>query len=56
MRDGLDLVREAVQGGCRSPIIFLTAQDCRQTDMDAMAAGAVDYLVKDEVGVSQLER
>ncbi len=56
MRDRLDPVREAIQGGCRSPIIFLTAQDCRQTDMDAMAAGAVDYLVKDEVGVSQLER
>ena len=55
-RDGLDLVREAVKAGCRSPIIFLTAQDCRQTDMDAMAAGAVDYLVKDGVGASLLER
>ena len=55
-RDGLDLVREAVQGGCRPPIIFLTAQDCRQTDMEAMSAGAVDYLVKDEIGASLLER
>lgn len=55
-RDGLDLVRAAVQAGCRSPIIFLTAQDCRQTDMNAMAAGAVDYLVKDGVGASLLER
>ncbi len=55
-RDGLDLVRAAVKAGCRSPIIFLTADNSRQTDLDAMAAGAVDYLVKDGIGASLLER
>lgn len=56
LRDGLDLVREAVRRGCKAPIILLTGQNCRQTDLDAMAAGAVDFLVKGEITPSLLER
>lgn len=55
-RDGLELVRQALLRGCRSPIILLTGQECRQTDLDALAVGAVDYLVKGEFTASQLER
>ncbi len=55
-RNGLDLVREAVRQGCKAPIILLTGQDSRKTDIDAMAAGAVDYLVKGTITASQLER
>lgn len=55
-RDGLELVRQALLRGCRAPIILLTGQECRQTDLDALAAGAVDYLVKGEITASQLER
>ena len=55
-RDGLDLVREAVRRGCRAPVILLTGQDCLQTDLEAMDAGAVDFLVKGEISAAKLER
>lgn len=53
---GLDLIREATAAGCRKPMILLTGQGDRSVDMDAMRAGAADYLVKSQVTASFLER
>ncbi len=55
-RDGLELIREAVARGCRTPIIFLTAETSENVDTAAMNAGALDYLVKGELNPAALER
>jgi diguanylate cyclase (GGDEF)-like protein len=54
--DGLELLREAVARGCRTPIVFLTADDSTKVDIEAMHAGAMDFLVKGELTPSALER
>ena len=48
-RDGLALIREAVASRCRTPIVFLTAESSERVDIEAMNAGALDYLVKGEI-------
>ena len=53
---GLELLRAASARGCRVPIIMLTGQDNRATDLEAMHAGAADYLVKGRVSGDMLER
>jgi len=55
-RDGLQLIREAIAGGCRTPIVFLTAESSDRVDIEAMNAGALDYLVKGEISPRALER
>ncbi len=55
-RNGLELIREAVAAGCRTPIVFLTAESSERVDIDAMNAGALDYLVKGEISWRSLER
>ncbi len=55
-RDGLSLIREAVHAGCHTPIIFLTAESGGDVDLQAMEAGALDYLVKGEISPQSLER
>jgi two-component system cell cycle response regulator len=55
-RDGLELIREAVTKGCRTPIIFLTAESSENVDIQAMNLGALDYLVKGEITPRMLER
>jgi len=54
--DGLTLLREAITGGCREPIIMLTGQEEAEIDMAAMRAGAAEYLVKGEFDTHRLER
>ena len=54
--DGLQLLRAAVTGGCKAPIILLTGQGDHEVDVYAMEAGAVDYLIKAEITASALER
>ena len=54
--NGLDLLKEAIEGGCRAPIIFLTAHGSYEVDLKAMEAGASDYLVKGEFTAPILER
>jgi diguanylate cyclase (GGDEF)-like protein len=54
--DGLQLIREAVAQGCRTPIVFLTAETAERVDIEAMNAGALDYLVKGEITPRMLER
>lgn len=55
-RTGLGLLREATQNGCTTPIILLTGREDYTTDIEAMQAGAVDYLIKDHVNSTLLER
>ena len=55
-RDGLDLLRQAIGEGCRAPIIMLTGQADHSIDLQAMKSGAADYLVKDALVASHLER
>lgn len=54
--NGLELLRRAIAGGCKAPIILLTGQGDHEVDVEAMEAGAVDYLVKGEINASNLER
>ena len=56
VRSGLDLLREAVAGGCDKPLILLTGQGDPVVDAAAMQAGAADYVVKDAVDAAYLER
>jgi two-component system, cell cycle response regulator len=55
-RDGLQLIREAAEQGCRTPIVFLTAESSENVDGQALEAGALDYLVKGEINPRSLER
>ncbi len=55
-RDGLQLIREAAEAGCRTPIVFLTAESSDNVDIEAMEAGALDYLVKGEITPRAMER
>ncbi len=55
-RNGLQLIREAVAAGCRTPIVFLTAETADRVDIEAMNAGALDYLVKGEITPRTIER
>jgi signal transduction histidine kinase len=54
--DGLQLLREALARGCKAPIILLTGNDDWETDVQAMKAGAADYLVKGHLDARLLER
>jgi PAS domain S-box-containing protein len=55
-RTGIELLREAKQKGCLAPTIFLTGQGEREVDLEAMEAGATDYLEKNRLDVALLER
>lgn len=55
-KTGLDLIKDAVKNGCEQPMILLTGMGNRDVDLQAMEAGAVDYLVKAELNTEKLER
>ncbi len=55
-RNGMELLREALEHGCTSPMILLTGQGDHEVDVEAMKAGAADYLVKGQIGAPVLER
>ena len=55
-RNGLELVREAIDTGSSAPFIVLTGQGSREIDLEAMRAGASDYLAKGEMTAPLLER
>ena len=55
-QNGLSLMREAKANGCVAPIILLTGQGDNETDLEAMQAGAADYLVKGAFEAPLLER
>lgn len=54
--NGIELLREAASRGCEAPIILLTGQGEREVDVQAMQAGAADYLVKGGLDAALLER
>jgi PAS domain S-box-containing protein len=55
-RSGLELLREASGRGYGTPMILLTGQGDREVDLQAMQAGAADYLIKGRIDAPLLER
>ena len=55
-RDGLQLLREADASGVETPMILLTGRGDYEVDIEAMMAGAADYLVKGQIDSQLLER
>jgi PAS domain S-box-containing protein len=55
-RSGLDLVREASARGCTAPMLILTGVGDHEVDLEAMKAGAADYLDKGRIDAVTLER
>ena len=56
VRKGTDLIREARQHGARLPFILVTGRGSYQIDRQAMQAGAIDYISKDDLKPILLER
>jgi protein-histidine pros-kinase len=54
--DGLELLKKAHEAGSNAPVIVLTGISDHQLDVEAMRLGAADFLVKDQVTATQLER
>ena len=54
--NGLNLLKQALANGCRTPIIILTGQGDRRLDLEAMRAGATDFLEKQHLAGPMLER
>ncbi|HEA15041.1 MAG TPA: response regulator [Pseudoalteromonas prydzensis] len=54
--DGLTVLKQAVENGFTGPIIMLTGQSDDELDSAALDAGAVDYLVKNEMSSSRFAR
>lgn len=55
-RNGIDLLKESMEKGCQSPVIMLTGLGEQQFDLEAMKAGAADYLVKGNIQADALGR
>ena len=55
-RTGLDLLREAARHQVEAPVIMLTGRGSHDVDIEAMQAGAADYLIKGEIEPENLER
>src|SRR5262245_32818527 len=55
-RDGLALLGEVREHGIDTPIIILTAYGAEDVAVQAMKAGAADYLPKTQVSVETLDR
>ena len=53
---GLELLWSALDMGCKTPIIMLTAQGDHDIDVEAMQIGAADYLSKRKTDSDLLER
>ncbi len=55
-RTGLELIRAAVESGCRTPIILLTGYDDHEIGVEGIRAGAADFLHKNEISPPVLGR
>ncbi|HWA87641.1 MAG TPA: response regulator [Opitutus sp.] len=53
---GIELLREARDFGCQMPIVLLTGHDSSEVDEEAALAGASDYLCKNGLNATELER
>ena len=56
VRTGIELLRETRDGGRSGPVILLTGQGHSRTDMEALDAGADDYLEKAGLTPALLDR
>ena len=54
--NGLDLLRETSELRGDAPVILLTGQGDHEVDVEAMKAGAADYLIKGQINAANLER
>ena len=54
--NGVELLCAALERGCQAPIILLTGSGQHHVDLQAMQAGASDYLVKTQLHSHSLER
>lgn len=55
-KNGLNLLKEAVNINRSKPVIMLTGQGETRIDMEAMKIGAADFLVKDKIDPQSIER
>ncbi len=55
-RTGLELLQESKPFNVRQPMILLTGQGDHEVDIEAMKAGAADYLIKGQLDADKLER
>jgi PAS domain S-box-containing protein len=55
-RTGLELLRAGLAAGCTAPMIMMTGTGDRETDVEAMKAGAADYVEKEAITAPLLER
>lgn len=55
-RSGLDLLKAALPCGCATPVILITGLGDYGVDLESMQAGAADYLAKDDIRATVLER
>lgn len=55
-KNGIEWIREAIGRGCTAPIIMVTGRGRYEIDLEAMQAGAIDYLTKSDLSPSLLER
>ncbi|MCU1386423.1 MAG: sensor protein [Acidobacteria bacterium] len=55
-RDGLSLLKELRHNGVDAPVIVLTSRGAEEIAVEAMKAGAADYLSKAHLTVEALER
>src|SRR6516162_8022536 len=55
-RDGLSLLREIRQKGNQTPVVVLTSRGAEEMAVEAMKAGAADYLTTSGLTVEGLER
>jgi len=56
LESGLELIEKAIATEIHVPMILLTGRGDHHVDIEAMKAGAADYLVKDEVTPQLMER
>lgn len=55
-QDGLDLARMAAHRGVRAPVILLSGLTVPELEIEAVEAGAADFLDKEQFEVERLER
>jgi len=55
-RTGIDLLKEAGRRRLSAPVIMLTGRGSHDVDIEAMRAGAADYLVKGQIDPQTMER
>jgi len=49
-KNGIELLREVIDNGLKAPVIMLTGAGRHEVDIEAMDAGAADFLDKSQIG------